>query len=651
MNSKPKRILSVTLVVMLLLSMIMAFPAGVLAVTAELKILDPVDGDDLFHYTNNDPPPTAVDFPLGYVIASVNVSNVELLATWQVNITWDPELLRIANVAQNADMYVPTNNIFSPNQYDMTDPTITESSAFWVVSIKSPPDYVNGSGTLCQIKFNVTKVPTISENLTCNIHIIVFGEDLFYTKLIDPDALLIPYTAYDATYEYNYEPPALPKPRLIVSPALVEKGKPAGPPITGTPAAFFKVDIVIETVANASMLTLIQFAFKYKTDLFKLVQLPDGVNNATEGNFMNKTTWAPYGTDFFTSWGGVSAGKEKQYVLIAINPNDTSGNFDWGFFPDTTGLPVGERIICTFYFEATVQLESPWSQYVTGAFDIDYMFPALPTHMFLDANDEWIEGRAPVDGDYAIYGWVLGLMIDVYTQYPDDHNGKGLNETSDMFLPQGDVHLYAKLTYNGDPVQYKPVTFQVWNEAGYVNFTKTAMTDENGVAHIFFGIEWPCEGAEDLIFGVWTVVASASVREKFTWDWLWFKVYWLVYDFKVTADPTEVVKGTIATFIVTFVSFKEIPVEVLIHLVVLDNLQVPIGKASIWISVGDPALPWCENRSYSVNLSVLIPKWAFVGEGIVEVSALSNWPSEYGYAYCPEAELTNPPFIIVKYTP
>jgi len=667
LNSRLKSILSASLATLMLLSMLMVFPTAFAVDGTQLAILDAVDGDNLLHYTNNDPPPDAAGYPLGYVLANVSYYNAhdtnlsDYLANYQLNITWDPALLSL----KAEDFIIPSDNVFGANAEIAAGPdNSTPGQLFVGVGIKlAGPEYVNVTewGTLCQLKFNVTKIPTIAENLTCLIHLVTSGEYPIYSFAGDVEGGEIVATLVDCTYEYLYEPPALPKPRLVVSPALTELGKPAGPPITGTPDAFFQVDVVMDDssaarIVNESMLTAIQFAFKYKTDLFRLVNAsglppPPDVNNATEGNFMNKIAWAPYGTDFWTAWGGMEDDKEVQYVLIIINPNDTTGNWDWGVFPESTGLPVSERVICTFYFEATVQEESPWNEYVVGAFDIDYIFPDLPERMFLNAEDEWIGAKAPVDGDYAIYGWVLGLMIDVYTQYPDDHNGKGLNETSDMFYPQGDVHLFAKLTYNGDPVQNKPVTFQVWNEQGYINFTKTALTDENGVAHIYFGIEWPCEGGEDLIFGKWTVVASAWVRERFAWDWMWFKVYWLVYDFKVTSDPTVKKTATepypVLHINITFVTFKEIPVKVLIHVVVMDNLQVPIGKASIWILVGDETLVFCENKSDYVELEVPIPKWAFVGESTIEVSALSNWPSEGGYAYCPEATTT---FTIEKYS-
>ncbi len=211
MNVKLKSYLSLLLTLILVLSTVALFLKPAFASTPTLKILDPVAGDTSITYTHAAPPPTATNYPLGYVIVNVSIFDVKFLSVWQINLTWDPELLEIANKAINADMYVPTSNVFG-NYPDMTDPVISDSSAFWVVGIKSGgPEHINGSGTLCRIKFNVTKAPSEGETLSCNIHFVLEGEDLFYTKLIEPDGMtLITYTTEDGYYEYSWPPPPPP---------------------------------------------------------------------------------------------------------------------------------------------------------------------------------------------------------------------------------------------------------------------------------------------------------------------------------------------------------------------------------------------------------------------------------------------------------
>jgi hypothetical protein len=415
----------------------------------------------------------------------------------------------------------------------------------------------------------------------------------------------------------------------------------------------FSVSVLINNVDSAAQLTLIEFAFRYNASLFKLV--PNEVDpglNATEGPFMNETwqttrtpdvCWAPWGTDFFTIWGGVAAGKiEKQYVVVMINPD-----FNMTPFPDTAGLTDAQRVVCTFNFIAKVQDEKPWEAFIANAFWIDYMLPSLPDHLFLNAADEWIINDQPAHMSqvcsYHIYGVNIpkGLQLDVYTQYAlyGGPGGQGFNQTSDMFFPQGTVTLYANLTYNGDAVQNKLVAFEVRNmNTSFVDFIKTNVTDEYGVAHITFGIEWPCSGANDSIFGTWEVDATTWVREIQANDSLWFKVYWLTMDLKVTADNLPLDKGTFENFTVSWYSYRVQPVHVLFHLVIMDDLGVPIGKQSIWWWVGNASLEWCHYSNDSIPFNIKIPKWAFVGvNGELEVSVLSDFPSNGGYPLCPEA--------------
>jgi hypothetical protein len=649
---KVKKPFSAIFAILLILGAAMAIyaPQSSASSTTYLKMVNPATGQPLFNYTVVEPPPTASGYPLGYILMNVSVQDVVNLATWQINITWNPDVLRLASPA---DLILPPDNVFN-GWADPVEPVITPSSVFWVVGIKlgAPFDHFDGSGTLCQIKFNVTKVPTQTETpLHSLIHFVLAGEHAFYTKLIDVEGNLISYQPVDAEYYYYWVKPPLPKPWLSVYPSRIEKGKPLGPSIIGTPKARFTVSVIINNLVNDSMLTLIQFAFKYPTDLFVLVPY-NATFAAEEGPFLKHPEWAPYGTDFLTNYGGIDEeGIETWYIVACINPNPATGNFDWGMFPDTTGLSGAERVICTFTFEATVQEEYPWTEFVSGAFDIDYLFPQYPIRMFLDANDEWIPGQPPVDGDYFIQGWVLGLMLDVYTQYPEPYGGQGLNETSDMFTPQQTVELYAKLTYNGDPVQNKEVVFQIVGNmtTGYVNFTRVATTDSNGIAYVTFGIPWPCNKTEaQKLFGIWQVVASATVREQTVKDWLWFKVNWLTMNLKITPKNTgEFKKGENAEFTVTFSTYRRQPVSVLIVVTIFDDLNVPVGRSAIWVTVGDPQLPWCESKPYSYNFTIPLPKWAFAGEGTAYVDVLTNWPFECGVPVCPEASTT---FTIIRYT-
>jgi hypothetical protein len=110
-------------------------------------------------------------------------------------------------------MYVPASNIFGAYA-DLINNAITESSAFFAVGIKlgAPFTSVSGSGTLCQVKFNITKAPAENETLYSNIHFVQESEYPMYTQLVDPEANEIPYTPEDGYYEYSWPPPPPPPP-------------------------------------------------------------------------------------------------------------------------------------------------------------------------------------------------------------------------------------------------------------------------------------------------------------------------------------------------------------------------------------------------------------------------------------------------------
>lgn len=158
---------------------------------ANIAIVNPVTANNNFTFPG--------DTPIGTTfIANVTVSNANLLAVWQMNISWDPSILKINSAS---DATIPPDNVFG----SYTDPTaaeITDSNLFWVVGIRATgPEYFNVThGTLCQINFTIIKNGTGSPPLQCNIHFVLHGEHLFYTKLIDLDADLIPYTTTDSLF-------------------------------------------------------------------------------------------------------------------------------------------------------------------------------------------------------------------------------------------------------------------------------------------------------------------------------------------------------------------------------------------------------------------------------------------------------------------
>jgi len=121
--------------------------------------------------------------------------------------------------------------------------------------------------------------------------------------------------------------------------------------------------------------------------------------------------------------------------------------------------------------------------------------------------------------------------IDLYTQ-KEPYGGRGPNQPSDAFAPQEDVILYAHVTYRDYPVPGKIVAFEVHGPINHVenlSFARTAVTNADGVANVSFRMPWPNGYVEEVVFGVWDVIAVVDIAEVVVNDTLTFKVGWIVY--------------------------------------------------------------------------------------------------------------------------
>ena len=105
----------------------------------------------------------------------------------------------------------------------------------------------------------------------------------------------------------------------------------------------------------------------------------------------------------------------------------------------------------------------------------------------------------------------------------------------------------------------------------------------------------------------------------------------------VTPKETEYHKTETAEFDIDFYSCSSQVRAVLVTLVVFDDLDVPVGQASVWLNVGNNGLVYCTFDHYHTTLSVYLPKYAYVGLGKVYVNTFFLWPIDCGYALSPEA--------------
>jgi hypothetical protein len=407
------KVSSFLIIAVLLLGSVIVFPMAPAeaAPTTYVSAINPATGDGNFLFTNLSPPPG------GVFTVNITVTDVTNLAGWQVNLTFDPTLLTIA---APADVFLPPDHIL--NGLDPQGPAVqidnTQGWVMWARAIgpSSPSDHFDGSGRIMCVKLTVIKTPSEGETLSCNL--VVDRAGIYSTSLVDIDANDISFTEKNGYYEYKWPAAAPKKPWLEVSPPLTVLGEPPGPPINGTPKAFFTVDIAIKNVtSNLDLIGVQNAAIFYNSTLIRLNNPADPLANVSEGAFMNNPTWAPYGTTFIwvEDQDMPTLGINTISIGCVINPNTTSGKWNW------PQRPSGSGILCTLHFEVLMQEAAPWEK--TTPLDLEPLFPG---EMFLNTTDGWIPYIGPYDGEIKIKGYVIGI--------PGDLNHDGKVDVKDLVL-------------------------------------------------------------------------------------------------------------------------------------------------------------------------------------------------------------------------
>jgi hypothetical protein len=128
--------------------------------------------------------------------ANITITDVEDLGGWQLNLTWDPTLIKINTTD---DMYRPADAVFGATANE-TKKEIGDGQMFWAVSRGAGDPTFNGSGTLGQINFTIVRNDT-GGFLHCGIHFVVEGEGPQPTKLVNGSREVIPYIPSDGIYE------------------------------------------------------------------------------------------------------------------------------------------------------------------------------------------------------------------------------------------------------------------------------------------------------------------------------------------------------------------------------------------------------------------------------------------------------------------
>jgi len=199
---------------------------------------------------------------------------------------------------------------------------------------------------------------------------------------------------------------------------------------------------------------------------------------------------------------------------------------------------------------------------------------------------------------------------------------------SDAYGPQEMVTAYCKVTYNDEPVEYKPNAFELIDNNGVTRDYRVAFTDASGIATVTFRIPWEGSNAESE-FGVWSIVSTVDVAGTIVTDTVKFKFGYILSIGSITVHNSPLHKGETLSIDVYIHSISMVSYQTLLTIVAADECGVPVGLTTASISV------WPEDGTVLGN-TITIPSWAFVGTGTLYVNLFTKAPSAGGVAYCPE---------------
>lgn len=403
----------------------------------------------------------------------------------------------------------------------------------------------------------------------------------------------------------------------------------------------FDVTVSIKNLDFHLYLIGVQFRLSYDPTYLEVVEPVE------EGPFLPGFAALQPGSlgTFFQSF--VQSNDYGPHVLVGnmIFPNETG----WWHEP----WPEGEGVIATITFRLIRHDPAPPQEIVIPLNIVEQLAVGLDDPATQNPVDKSL--YPPINGTVTIYGRLPGKMIDVYgglerTPFPPPYGGQGQDNPMDMVWPQKEVCLYANVTYNWWPVQYKIVAFEVEGpfadpeatvrkEKYDILLKATGTTNEFGVASITFRMPWQCEDAESY-FGVWKVTATVDIACEVMNDTLKFHYDYLIHIWKETKTDKYPYKHYESVNItIEYGTYALQSYPVLFTAVIYDELNVPIGIGYQNFSLTErPYKKWCTYKNDSLTIVIhIIPKWAFAGLATIHVNCFDKDPTIGGQPWCPEA--------------
>lgn len=628
--SKFTKYFSMTMVAVLFLGMFYILTPHAYAAT-NLAIVNPLDGTNSFEFTT-------AELPVGGTFAiNLTVIGAIDLATWQARVEWNPAFLEFVSfVFPSDDVFFNKSPIRAP-----TDSSVPGSMLAGAVAGPGAGSFT-GTGTLGVLTLKILD----GADSTCPIQYTNLGSDTF---LLDINGNDIVFTLINGVYTLTKVAAGKPSFKLQSS----TQSSTIAPSKIGET---FTVDVMVSGVDPGAEIIGFQFSIMWDTSLIAptapyfangsfleaFQYNGDGVIYAQDINAHNRP---PPDNPIAVGWNYSTVGEILMTDSLANNTYHAP-------------FPSGSGRLETFYFTA-IKATTPPETPITSSINF------IPEDfLVLTALGENFGYKTATDAVYKAPVKVLGVGLDLYTQWPDPWGGQGVNKTSDSFGPQQDIELCAKLTYNEFGVPGKLVAFEIRHtssESGYTyQFTREAQTDADGVACITFRVPWTGLNSSEDVFGWWYVTAISDLLNKDgtqTVEQLRFYVWWPVEITDIGPKFTNATQrsgggGDTMNFNMTYLTYHMQSVPVLLTASLFDELGFPIGvdykndaiKADDYTSDPWTELPptpftgvWDITKQMAAN--------AVVGDGTIYGNAFNTWPWEGGVPYCPEVSKA---FTIVK---
>lgn len=191
------------------------------------------------------------------------------------------------------------------------------------------------------------------------------------------------------------------------------------------------------------------------------------------------------------------------------------------------------------------------------------------------------------------------------------------------------VSASARVTFNGGGVANCDVAFTLLQPDGTALGTYVDTTDGSGLAGFTFRVPVP-EPDPSIIFGAWSILASVSVSGVVITDAAEFMVGSSLL-IKSISIPSSIQRSGRVPINVTLEG--DISGGLVLTASIFDSAQVPLGMSTV--SIGSQT-----RGTTTISAEVVMPSWAFTGQGIIYVNILTDAPEKSGIPYCPQATMT-----------